>query len=86
VAARGAAAEPGARADRPATLLESLTAREKEILRLIGGGLSRIQIAAQISRSPKTVDGHQDRMMRKLGIPTRADLMRFAIREGLAEA
>lgn len=70
----------------PMTLLDSLTVREAEILRLIGKGLSRVQIAAQLSRSVKTIDGHQDRMMKKLGIPARADLMRFAIREGLAQA
>lgn len=70
----------------PVTLLDSLTGRESEILRLIGKGLSRVQIAAQLCRSVKTIDGHQDRMMRKLGIPARADLMRFAIREGLAQA
>jgi len=70
----------------PMTLLASLTAREAEVLRLIGKGLSRNQIAAQICRSVKTIDGHQDRLMKKLGIPARADLMRFAIREGLANA
>jgi DNA-binding NarL/FixJ family response regulator len=70
----------------PMTLLDSLTAREMEILRLIGKGLSRTQIAAQLSRSAKTIDGHQERMMKKLGIPARSDLMRFAIREGLAQA
>jgi DNA-binding NarL/FixJ family response regulator len=70
----------------PMTLLESLTSRESEILRLIGKGFSRIQIAEQLCRSVKTIDGHQDRMMKKLGIAARADLMRFAIREGLAQA
>lgn len=70
----------------PITHLDSLTAREAEILRLIGKGLSRTQIAAQLCRSVKTIDGHQDRMMKKLGIVARADLMRFAIREGLAQA
>lgn len=70
----------------PMTLLESLTPREAEILRLIGKGLPRVQIATQLSRSVKTIDGHQDRMMKKLGIAARADLMRFAIREGLAQA
>ncbi len=68
------------------TRLDSLTARELEILRLIGKGLSRVQIGAQLCRSAKTIDGHQDRMMKKLGIEARADLMRFAIREGLAQA
>ena len=56
------------------------------MLRLIGKGLSRVQIARELSRSVKTIDGHQDRVMRKLGVGSRADLMRFAIREGLAEA
>ena len=70
----------------PMTLLASLTAREVEILRLIGKGLSRVQIGRQLCRSVKTIDGHQDRMLRKLGIESRADLMRFAIREGLAQA
>lgn len=72
--------------ERPTTPLESLTAREIEVLRLIGKGLSRNQIATQLSRSAKTIDGHQERMMKKLGIDSRAELMRFAIREGLAEA
>jgi DNA-binding NarL/FixJ family response regulator len=70
----------------PATPLDSLSSREIEVLRLIGKGLSRVEIARELSRSPKTIDGHQERMMKKLGIETRADLMRFAIREGLAEA
>ncbi|MBY0112932.1 MAG: response regulator transcription factor [Phycisphaerales bacterium] len=70
----------------PTSLLQSLSAREAEILRLIGKGLSRHRIAAELCRSVKTIDGHQDRILRKLGISTRADLMRFAIREGLAQA
>lgn len=74
------------RAGSPITLLDSLTSREEEILRLIGKGLSRTQIAAQLCRSAKTIDAHQGRMMKKLGIASRADLMRFAIREGLAQA
>ena len=88
-AARGAAASAGAAnsADggAPSTPLSSLSGREMEVLRLIGKGLSRNQIAAELSRSVKTIDGHQERMMNKLGISARADLMRFAIREGLAE-
>lgn len=69
-----------------ATLLSSLTTRESEILRLVGKGMSRTQIAAELCRSAKTVDAHQSRMMKKLGISARADLIRLAIREGLAEA
>ncbi len=71
---------------KPAIPLESLSTREMEILRLIGKGMSRNEIAQELSRSPKTIDGHQERLMKKLSIKSRADLMRFAIREGLAEA
>jgi DNA-binding NarL/FixJ family response regulator len=71
---------------RPKTPLEALTPREIEILRLIGKGRSRSEIAQELSRSAKTVDGHQERIMKKLAIDSRAELMRFAIREGLAEA
>ena len=69
----------------PATLLDSLTQRELEVLRLIGKGLSRGEIGNELARSPKTIDGHQERIMKKLRVFTRAELMRFAIREGLAQ-
>lgn len=68
------------------TRFDHLSDRELEVLRLIGKGLSRVQIAHELSRSAKTIDGHQDRIMKKLGVSSRAELMRFAIREGLAEA
>jgi DNA-binding NarL/FixJ family response regulator len=70
----------------PETPLSSLSARELEILHLIGKGLSRAQVAAELSRSAKTIDRHQERMSKKLGISSRTDLVRFAIREGFAEA
>lgn len=84
LAARRAPADPGA--SRPVTPLSTLSTREIEVLRLIGKGLTRNQIATELSREVKTIDGHQKRIMRKLGIDTRSDLMRLAIREGLAEA
>ncbi len=86
---RCGAAKPGASSDergRPKTALESLTEREIEVLRLIGKGLSRVEIATELSRSAKTVDGHQERIMKKLGVSSRPELVRLAIREGLAEA
>ncbi len=75
-------ARPGA----PTTRLDALSVREVEVLRLIGKGLSRTQIAAELARAVKTIDGHQDRIIEKLGVESRADLMRLAIREGFAEA
>ncbi len=70
----------------PSTRLDALTAREQEVLRFIGRGLSREEIAKTMCRSPKTVDGHREAIMQKLGIHDRAELVRFAIREGLVEA
>ncbi|MFN9992901.1 MAG: response regulator [Phycisphaerales bacterium] len=64
------------------TVSETLTDREIEIIRLIGKGLSRGDIAKELCRSVKTVDGHQERIMKKLGIDKRTELLRFAIREG----
>lgn len=63
--------------------LDTLTKRELEVLRFIGRGLTRIEIAETICRSPKTVDGHRERIMQKLDIHTGPELVRFAIREGL---
>lgn len=70
----------------PTPKLDALTAREQEVLRLIGRGMSRAEIAKAICRSPKTVDGHRERIMGKLDIHSGPDLIRFAIREGLVEA
>lgn len=65
--------------------LETLSPREIEVLRLIGRGLGRTEIAQILSRSPKTIDGHRESIMAKLGIHDRTELVRYAIREGLAE-
>lgn len=84
VQARCKPAKPGS-ADPPATRLDALSEREIEVLRLIGRGLSRAEIARTLCRSPKTVDGHRESIMTKLDIHDRAELVRFAIREGLVE-
>ncbi len=65
--------------------LAALTPREMQILRLIGKGLSRTEIAQAIYRSPKTVDAHRSAIMEKLALHDRVELARFAIREGLVE-
>lgn len=76
----------GAGTTTPRTKLDALTPRECEVLRLIGRGMSRGEIAKFLSRSPKTIDGHRELIMKKLDIHDRGELVRFAIREGLAEA
>lgn len=79
-------AEKGEPRATPLVKLDALSEREMEVVRLIGRGLSRTQIAEALSIRPKTVDGHQERILKKLSVESRADLMRFAIREGLVEA
>lgn len=70
----------------PKSRMDTLSPREIEVLRLIGRGLTRSEIAKTISRSPKTVDGHRESIMAKLDIHDRGQLVRFAIQEGLVEA
>ncbi len=78
---------PTAAADKnaPESRLSKITPRELQILRMIGKGMSRNEIAAAIHRSPKTVDAHRSSIMEKLGLHDRVELARFAIREGIVE-
>jgi DNA-binding NarL/FixJ family response regulator len=73
------------RTDRPRTKLDLLTPREIQILRMIAKGMSRVDIAESLHRSPKTVDNHRAAIMEKLGISDRVELARYAISEGLVE-
>ena len=68
-----------------ATKASSLTARELEVCRYLAQGMSKKEIATQLSRSIKTVDKHVENLMRKLEIHDRVELARYAIREGLIE-
>jgi NarL family two-component system response regulator LiaR len=77
---------PAAQFPVPTSRLGSLTERELEILRLMGKGLQRTEIAETIERSAKTVDAHRTSLMQKLDIHDTLGLTRFAIREGLAQA
>ncbi|MBU0596300.1 response regulator transcription factor [Candidatus Bipolaricaulota bacterium] len=58
----------------------ALSAREREILALIGEGATNVEIARRLSIRPKTVEAHGQRMMAKLGIYTRAGLVAYACR------
>ena len=64
--------------------LESLTRREREVLGLIGRGLSLPQIARQLHRSQKTIESHRLSLGRKLDASNRVELARIAITAGLA--
>jgi DNA-binding NarL/FixJ family response regulator len=62
-----------------------LTARELEILRLIASGLSNAQIAHQLHISEQTVKTHIGHLMRKIGVRSRLQAARYAMRNGLVE-
>jgi len=61
-----------------------LTEREAQVVALLAGGLSNMQIAAQLIVSARTVDHHVAAILRKLGVPSRAEAMIEAVRLGLA--
>ena len=60
-----------------------LTEREMEIVRLLANGQSAKEIAAVTNTSTKTVDACRRRVMRKLGVGSVAEIVKYAIREGL---
>jgi DNA-binding NarL/FixJ family response regulator len=61
----------------------SLSSREREVLQLMAEGKSTKQIAAVLNLSKKTVDNHREHLMSKLNASTLAELIKYAIREGL---
>ena len=61
----------------------SLTNREREVFQLVVEGKTNAQVADLLCISPKTVDNHRTRLMDKLGLPSSAELVRFAARHKL---
>jgi two-component system, NarL family, response regulator NreC len=68
------------------TPADPLSARERQVLQLVGEGKSTKEIAAQLGVSVKTAESHRARLMRKLDIHETASLVRYAIRRGLIQA
>jgi two-component system response regulator NreC len=62
---------------------EMLTTREREILQLAAEGCTNSEIATRLSISPRTAETHRTNLMRKLGLHSQTDLIRFAIRRGI---
>jgi len=63
--------------------LAALTTREREIFELCVSGLASKEIARQLRISPRTVETHRARILRKLGARSAVDLVRLAARWGL---
>jgi two-component system response regulator NreC len=64
-------------------IYETLTNREREVLHLAAEGHTNADIAARLSISPRTVEIHRTNMMRKLGLHSEHDLIRYALRRGI---
>lgn len=63
---------------------DTLTNREKEVLKLVAEGYTSRQIGEQLLLCEKTVTGHRTRLMGKLDLHNRTELVKYAIRKGLA--
>jgi DNA-binding NarL/FixJ family response regulator len=66
-----------------ARAIDELTPRERDVLRLIALGHTNAEIAAMLHVSIRTVENHRASVLRKLGLRTRADLVRHANEAGL---
>jgi DNA-binding NarL/FixJ family response regulator len=63
--------------------LSTLSEREREVMTDVANGYTSQQIADRLSLSVKTIESYRARLMQKLGLKTRADLMRVAMDSGL---
>ena len=59
--------------------------REGEVLRLIAWGYSNKEIASQLGLSVKTVEVHKANAMKKLGMQSRIDIVRYSVLQGWLE-
>lgn len=64
-------------------LVEVLSDREREVVKLTAEGYTAQQASEILSLSPKTVETYRHRAMQKLGLTNRAELVRYALRAGL---
>jgi two-component system response regulator NreC len=64
----------------------AVTPREIDVLRLIALGHTSAEIARKLGLSPRTIETHRAHIHGKLGLATRADLVRYALRRGLVGA
>ena len=70
-------------AQRDEVPMSRLTEREQEVLELVAQGYTHAEIAERLELSIKTVDTYRQRVGQKLGLRTRAELVRFAIETGV---
>lgn len=74
---------PGPKKQSP---FDSLSEREREVLLEVAKGYTNQQIADRVGLSVKTIESYRARLMQKLGLKDRADLMRLAVEAGLLKS
>jgi len=84
--ARDALTEPARAADASQDPYETLTDREKQVLKLVAEGHRNKAIAEILGISVKTAMSHREHVMEKLGLHSRTDLIRFALRRRVIDA
>ncbi len=65
--------------------LDVLSQRERQVLELVAHGSNNQEIGQQLTLSPKTIARHRERIMHKLNMHSRTELVKFAIRTGLVQ-
>jgi two-component system response regulator NreC len=65
--------------------LDVLSLRERQVLELVAQGSNNQLIGQQLELSPKTIARHRERIMHKLNMHSRTELVKFAIRTGLVQ-
>ncbi len=81
--AKAAIAAPAPDRGTAASPYDSLTSREKQVLKLVAEGKSNKEVAAILGISVKTAMSHRENLMEKLDLHSRTELIHFAIREGV---
>ena len=74
------------KSNEPTSVLDALTPRELEVLKLVAAGFTNQEIADQLILSIKTVQAHRANVMEKLGLHDITHLVRFALRHGLIQS
>jgi two-component system, NarL family, response regulator NreC len=65
--------------------LEILTLRERDVVRLVALGYTNAEAGALLGIAQRTVESHRTHVLRKLGIRSRAELVRFAVEFGIVQ-
>jgi len=67
----------------PRTAPKRLTLRQRDVVRLLAEGRTMKEAAAELGTSPRTVETHKYQALQALGLKTTADLIRYAVEQGL---